>query len=139
MRRRSFLAAASATLLTAPAFAADRVRLRELYEKDMSFTDFAVTHQGRQVEIFGYMAPPLKAESDFFVLTNKPMSICPFCESEAAWPDDIVAVYASDIITATPFNVGIVVKGELELGTYRDEDFGFVSRVRLVEASYWRS
>ena len=122
-----------------PAFAGDRVRLRELYQKDMSFTDFAQSHEGNEVEIFGYMAPPLKAESDFFVLTNQPMSVCPFCESEAEWPNDILAVYARDIVTVTPFNVGIVVKGKLELGTYRDAEFGFVSRVRLVDAAYWRS
>ena len=27
----------------------------------------------------------------FFVLTSMPMAVCPFCETEAQWPDDIVS------------------------------------------------
>ena len=41
----------------------------------------------------GYMAPPLKPESRFFVLTREPLALCPFCQSDAEWPADIVVVY----------------------------------------------
>lgn len=34
----------------------------------------------------------LTAESDFFVLTRYPMSVCPFCSNAADWPVDIVLV-----------------------------------------------
>ena len=44
----------------------------------------------------GFMAPPLKAEAKFFVLTEIPMSICPFCSSDADWPDNIVVVYLDE-------------------------------------------
>ncbi|WP_417580415.1 hypothetical protein [Pelagibacterium sp.] len=140
MNRRGFFATASGAVLAAPlivtrAFAAEpQVRLRELYEKDMSFTPFAEQHAGGRVAIEGFMAPPLKADSNFYVLTNVPMAVCPFCSSEAEWPSDILAVYAQRIVDTIPFNVKIVTRGTLELGTYTDPELGFVSRVRLVDA-----
>lgn len=84
------------------------------------------------------MAPPLKAESTFFVLTRRPMATCPFCNDGDDWPDDIVAVYTKRIVEIQPFNVDLVVSGTLELGDYKDADTGFFSRVRLVNASYRR-
>ncbi|MBU1174813.1 MAG: hypothetical protein KKH72_05370 [Alphaproteobacteria bacterium] len=141
MKRRTFMlaTAAAATTLILPARAADDIKLRDLYNKDLSFSDMALANQDKIVDVSGYMAPPLKAESAFFVLTRMPMSFCPFCDSEATWPSDIIAVYARDTVTVQPFNVGIVVTGTLELGTYRDPDLGFVSRVRLTNAEYRRS
>ena len=82
------------------------------------------------------MAPPLKAESRFFVLTKMPMSVCPFCESDADWPDDIVVVYTEEILRAVPFNVPIIVEGILDLGSYKDEESGFYSRVRLLKSEF---
>ena len=41
------------------------------------------------------MAPPLKAEAAFFVLTREPVALCPFCQSDADWPDNILVVYLS--------------------------------------------
>lgn len=129
-----------ATSLSRRAAAApdDMIRLRELYEKDFSFSDLARSMAGRRVAISGYMAPPLKAESDFFVLTKQPMATCPFCESEADWPRDILAVYTRRQVTVLPFNVGIVASGILELGSHRDESTGFLSRVRLTRATVER-
>ena len=140
MKRRIFMlsTAAAATTLSFPALGSDKIKLRDLYNKDQSFSDLALSNEGQKVDVAGYMAPPLKAQSRFFVLTKMPMSFCPFCESEAEWPDDILAVYARDIITVQPFNVGITVTGELDLGTYRDEEFGFVSRVRVMNAVFRR-
>jgi hypothetical protein len=142
MHRRHFLAA-SAAILATPALvgrasAVERVKMRDLYNPDGSFSDYATAHDGQAVELEGFMAPPLKAESSFFVLTKIPMSVCPFCDDEADWPRDIVSIYARDIVTVTPFNVPIVVGGTLRLGTYTDEELGFVSRVRVTEAQHWR-
>ena len=82
------------------------------------------------------MAPPLKANATFFVLTKMPMAVCPFCETAAEWPDDILAVYIKRRLRVIPFNIGIAAEGVLELGPVRDEETGFLSMVRLVNATY---
>ena len=119
--------------------AQEAVRMRDLYNADGSFSDFALANDGQAVRLEGFMAPPLKAESSFFVLTKIPMSICPFCDSAADWPRDIVSIYARDIVNVTPFNVPIMVSGILRLGVYTDEELGFVSKVRVVDADTWRA
>jgi len=142
MRRRNFLALSASAGLALGATStpgAEAVRMRELYNPDGSFSPYALQRDGQPVLIEGYMAPPLKAESSFFVLTKIPMSICPFCDSEAEWPRDIVSIYARDIVTVTPFNLPIVVEGTLRLGTYTDEELGFVSRLRVIDATHWRA
>jgi hypothetical protein len=122
-----------------PARAATSIRLRELYNKDMSFSDYALAHENEAVTVSGFMAPPLKADTTFFVLTNRPLAVCPFCETEAEWPADILAVYTKRIFDVVPFNVGIEVSGQLELGTYTDPEFGFLSRVRIQNAEISRT
>lgn len=115
------------------------IRLRALYNKDLSFSDLALQAQGKRLAIKGFMAPPLKAESVFFVLTTRPMAVCPFCEPGTPWPDDILAVYAKRVVDVLPFNVPMVAFGVLELGDYTDPDLGFYSKVRLVDATYDRA
>ncbi|SEM59102.1 hypothetical protein SAMN04488003_10230 [Loktanella fryxellensis] len=140
MDRRLFLTSlAAAGLGLATTARADGVLLRELYNKDKSFSDLALSLAGQRIEVGGYMAPPLKAETNFYVLTRRPMATCPFCETEAQWPTDIVAVYARDLIVPIPFNVPMLTTGVLELGTYTDPDLGFVSRVRLTDARFDRA
>ena len=144
MHRRKFIALSAAVpgslaLGASWAEAEDAVRMRDLYNPDGSFSDYALTKADQHVLLEGFMAPPLKAESTFFVLTKIPMSVCPFCDDAADWPRDIVSIYARDVITVTPFNVPIVVEGTLKLGTYTDEELGFVSRVRVVDATHWRA
>ncbi len=112
------------------------LRMRDLYEKDKSFSDLALSLEGARVDVTGFMAPPLKAITDFFVLTKRPMAVCPFCETEADWPRDILAVYTKRTVEVVPFNVRIGARGVLELGPLRDEETGFLSRVRLVDAAY---
>jgi hypothetical protein len=141
MNRRGFLAAMACVLVAPPSVRAaddEFVRPRALYNKDLSFSDYALELDGDDVVVSGFMAPPLKAESRFFVLTNRPMAVCPFCETEAQWPDDILAIYTKRVLKVVPFNVPIVTRGTLELGAFTDPDTGFVSRVRLVEATYER-
>ncbi len=84
----------------------------------------------------GYMAPPLKPEIDFFVLTSLPTAICPFCDAAASWPDDIVLVNLSRPVRALAYDRLLDVSGILEIGTTTDDATGFVSLVRLRDAKY---
>ena len=140
MNRRTLLAALPALLGARTAMADDTpVKLRELYNKDLSFSVLALSRQGNRLTIAGFMAPPLKANSVFFVLTKMPMAVCPFCEPGMVWPDDILAVYAKRVVDVIPFNVPITVTGVLELGDAVDPELGFYSRVRLVDATFARA
>jgi hypothetical protein len=85
----------------------------------------------------GFMAPPLKAEAKFFVLTEIPMSICPFCSSDADWPDNIIVVYLDEKQTFVQPATLITVSGLLEVGSWTDPKTGFVSRLRIRSARYW--
>jgi len=145
MHRRLFLALAPAALavpaLIRPAAAAQddgSIRLRDLYNRDMTFSDLALANEGQRIDVDGFMAPPLKAESTFFVLTKMPMAVCPFCEPGQTWPDDILAVYARRVVDVIPFNVPMRASGILEMGDYTDPELGFYSRVRLSDATYER-
>ncbi|MFN3526544.1 MAG: hypothetical protein ACK4YU_10675 [Paracoccus sp. (in: a-proteobacteria)] len=115
------------------------IRLRDLYNRDMSFSDLALSQEGQRITIAGFMAPPLRAETNFFVLTKMPMAVCPFCEPGMPWPDDILAVYAKRVVNVVPFNVPLETSGVLELGDYVDPDLGFYSKVRLTDATYGRA
>lgn len=138
MNRRHLLTLLPLLLLPAPLSAAP-IKLRDLYNKDLSFSDLALASVGTRIDVAGYMAPPLKAESTFFVLTKMPMAVCPFCEPGMPWPDDLLAVYAKRIVEVIAFNVPIIVTGVLELGDHVDPDLGFYSKVRLTDASYARA
>ena len=135
--RRTFIASSlAAPFVGTRAFAQDGIiKLRDLYDRQ-AISEFAQATQGQRISVDGYMAPPLKAETNFFVQTRRPMSVCPFCETEAEWPNDIVAVYAKRIINPVPYNVKIVTTGILELVAYRDPELGFVSLVRLMDATF---
>lgn len=134
------LAPLARLLLPVPAAASGKpLKLRTLYNKDRSFSDLAKSLEGIRISVDGYMAPPLKADGQFFVLTKIPMAVCPFCESEAEWPRDILAIYTKRTFEVEAFNRKIVTSGILELGTHKDPETGFVSLVRLVDAVYERA
>jgi hypothetical protein len=137
MLRRQFIALTPALIATPAVLRAQSapLKLRELYE-GRDFSQLALDLEGETITVDGYMAPPLKADSRFFVLTKIPMSVCPFCETEAEWPDNILAVYSRRDFDVVPFNRGIEVTGELSLGSYRDPDTGFLSMVRLENARF---
>ncbi|HMQ58711.1 MAG TPA: hypothetical protein PKE65_09190 [Rhizobiaceae bacterium] len=139
MNRRTLLIGVGAGLVATRAAAEEVVNMRDLYNKDLSFSDYAKARAGQRIAASGFMAPPLKTESSFFVLTKKPMAVCPFCDTEADWPDDILAIYTKRTVEVIAFNVQIVVRGALELGTWTDPELGFVSRVRLTDATYERA
>jgi len=135
--RRGFLGASIFfTLSSSNARAQEQVlTFSELYESfgvmGLSFSARAKSLKGMRVAMSGYMAPPLKAESPFFVLTREPIAICPFCQSDADWPIDIVVVYLNDTTPLLASGAKLVVTGTLELGSWVDPESGFVSQVRL--------
>lgn len=91
---------------------------------------------GQTVRMRGFMAPPLKAEAAFFVLTEIPMALCPFCSSDADWPDNIVVVYLDEKQTFVQAGTLIEVTGTLDIGSWTDPETGFVSLLRLRDAEY---
>lgn len=100
----------------------------------MEFSDELAGLEGRSVSLRGYMAPPLKAESDFFVLTREPLAICPFCQSDADWPLDIAVIYLRRPAGLAPAGARLLVSGRLDLGSWTDPRTGFVSQIRVREA-----
>ena len=118
------------------AHAAERVSFADLWAEGAEFSDKAKQLAGKAVEMRGYMAPPLKPEVDFFVLTSLPSAVCPFCDSAAAWPEDIVLVVLDRPVRAIPYDRLIGVRGTLHIGTETDTATGFVSRVRLRDSKY---
>ena len=88
---------------------------------------------GKRVRIKGFMAPPLKADGVFFVLTREPVALCPFCNAEADWPADIIVAYMAEGERFVQNNEPIRAEGVLEVGAATDPDTGFVSLVRLMQ------
>lgn len=139
--RRTFLAgicASTSFMLSPPALARDRIKIRDLYKTQAEFSAAAKGYAASRdvIEVSGFMAPPLKAEASFFVLTQRPMAVCPFCETSADWPSDIVFVRTRKTVDAVAFNRPIITTGILELGEAKDKETGFVSLVRLVDAEF---
>ncbi len=136
--RRDFIAAGLVCLAPPGASATEKVKIRDLWGDGGRFSGLADRLAGQSVEMRGYMAPPLKPEAMFFVLTRIPMAVCPFCDSEASWPDDLVVAEVRRPLTPSSFNDLISVSGRLELGGKTDPATGFVSRARIVDAVFAR-
>lgn len=142
-RRRVLLG--TALLLPAPAWALDGAALKfdQLYKsfgvRGYEFSDTLLALKGKPVTMRGYMAPPLKPESRFFVLTGEPLALCPFCQSDADWPADIVVVYLERRAPMLSGGDAVAVSGRLEVGSWTDPESGFVSQVRIVDAAFRRS
>ncbi|GGH16074.1 hypothetical protein GCM10007036_16460 [Alsobacter metallidurans] len=142
-RRRALLALAAGlasggvrTAAAAPAV----LDFADLYEASgvlgLKFSPKLLSLKGASVAMQGYMAPPLKAESDFFVLTREPVSLCPFCSSDADWPTDIVVIHLRRAAQPTRYSDPIAVTGVLEVGSATDAATGFVSQIRLMNADF---
>src|SRR5262244_117664 len=99
--------------------------------RGLILSDKLVALQGQRVVMAGFMAPPLKPALDFFVLTRVPLALCPFCASDAQWPEDIVFVRLPPGQTLTPTSALLQVVGRLDVGTKTDTATGFVSLVRI--------
>jgi hypothetical protein len=122
---------------------AEAIQFDMLYKnfgvRGLEFSDRLKSLIAKSVVITGYMAPPLKAESQFFVLTREPLSICPFCQSDADWPLDIIVIYLKQASPLVSAGAQIHVTGRLEIGSYLDPETGFVSQLRIVDASFSKS
>ncbi len=138
MHRRSFVISVAALPLCARPLAAqaEAILPRELFNRDGSFSDLALSMDGERIRLKGYMAPPLKANMAFFVLTQRPMAVCPFCEPDTEWPDDILPIYTKRVVDPVYYTVGIEAEGILELGEFIEEETGFWSPIRLADATY---
>lgn len=138
MNRRKLLALGVGAALM-PRFAVGQdatAQIGHLYNPDLSLSDHARSMAGTRIRVAGYMAPPLMDESRFFVLIDHPMPACPFCSPDLVWPTDTVAVYTRQAVKLSPFHVGVLTTGTLDLGLYTDPDTGFVSTVRLIDSTY---
>ncbi len=143
IRRRTLLATLAALPLTprlASGATASNLGFSELYVSrgalGLEFSEKVNTLNGKTVAVKGFMAPPLKAEASFFVLTREPVSLCPFCDSDKDWPTDILVVYLSRDQAFVQNNQTIEVTGRLEVGVKVDPETRFLSRLRLVEARF---
>lgn len=127
-------------MLSRPASGAELLSFSELYKSygvlGLEFSDRVRALTGSAVVMRGFMAPPLRAESDFFVLTREPLALCPFCASDAEWPSDILVVYLRARAEAVPVTRPIEVSGRLEAGSWTDPATGFVSQLRLRDAGF---
>ncbi|UFN51642.1 hypothetical protein LPC08_25655 (plasmid) [Roseomonas sp. OT10] len=140
---RRVLFGAPALLSLRAARAAEPIGFDELYGAwtvtGLRFSDRVQRLAGHAVTMRGFMAPPLSADAVFFVLTREPMSICPFCSSDAAWPPDILVVYLRRRALPLDPSTRIEVTGRLETGSWTDPESGFVSQLRLRDASFTRA
>lgn len=142
--RRWIIAGAASALVANAASAEEPASLSfgQIYKsfgvRGYEFSDNARALAGKPIALAGYMAPPLKVESPFFVLTREPLAICPFCQSDADWPVDIVAVYLNRIAELLGGGIEVAVRGRLEIGSWTDPATGFVSQLRIVDASFRR-
>ena len=144
-RRRALLGAAAVLGLCGEACAEEPtpILFDQLYKsfgvRGYQFSDVLLGLAGKPVSVRGYMAPPLKAESTFFVLTREPLALCPFCQSDADWPADIIVIYLKDASPLVSAGEAVVVRGRLEVGSWTDPETGFVSQIRVVDAAYRRA
>ena len=76
LSRRSVVALACLSPFTGvSARAGERITVAELWAAGGEFSPKAKRLAGEVVELRGYMAPPLKPEVEFFVLTTLPMAV----------------------------------------------------------------
>ncbi|MDR0578566.1 MAG: hypothetical protein LBI87_13810 [Candidatus Accumulibacter sp.] len=144
LSRRAFLLLPLLVVPAVPALGrtAEALSFDGLYQSigvlGIRYSERALSLKGRPVRMRGFMAPPLKPESAFFVLTREPVAVCPFCASDAEWPVDIVVIYLKKTLAPVDFRQRIEVEGRLEIGSWTDPRTGFVSQVRLVDAELAR-
>src|ERR687894_2377298 len=139
LTRRTWLTAVLALGVTTPALTAQRVRMFELYNDNNEFSPLAKELNGKRISMQGFMAPHLKVDSDFFILSNTPVETCPFCASEGEWIDSIVFVRMRTRQEMAAPGTLILVQGTLEVGPATDPTTGFVSKVRLADADFQKA
>lgn len=141
--RRTLILSAAALATAAPLRAEEPLAIDALYgpEEDRTgpgpiFSDAARRFDGRPTLFTGFMAPPLLAETNFFLLCEVPMSVCPFCDTSSEWPNSLLSVFAKRRVDVVPFYQRIEVEGVLRLGEHLHEQTGFLSMARLEDAVF---
>lgn len=125
---RRFLASLFLSITMSIALEANAASLdfSEMYSgassEGLVFSDTLNSLNGSEVTMTGFMAPPLKPSINFFVLTETPMAVCPFCSTDADWPYNMVVVYVNGSVDALPYDQEVTVTGTLDLGSYMDGD-----------------
>lgn len=133
----ALLALVGSIPVSGPAAAADQaveLKFSDFYVDDFSidYSEKLKTYAGKPVAVRGYMAPPLKPDGNFLVLTREPVALCPYCETDADWPRDTLVVYLRGELVQLGSRIKIA--GTLDIGSKTDQRTGFVSLVRLVNA-----
>lgn len=137
MTRRELIAGAALGAFAARARAsAELVSVNALFRTGAGPTPLAQSLEGERVRLEGFMAPPLRADSRFFVLMESPTPICPFCDEEADWPESIMPIHTERRVEVAPFWKQVFAEGVLTLGVHRDPDTGFESPIRIERARY---
>lgn len=102
------------------------------YDPDtgLILSDKAISLDGRQVTMQGFMAPPLQVDLSWFQLTLTPVGACPFCTSAQTVVPDMVTVYPvkdSVLYSLEP----VRVTGRFEVGAASDPETGMFSLARI--------
>ncbi len=117
------------------------LRFNEFYAPETSAINLVLSDKlkganNKRVKITGYMAPPLKPDLDFFVLTRIRLATCPFCSTAADWPEDIILVTMPEGKTIRQVEEPITLIGKLEVGEGVDTKTGFFSLLRIRAENY---
>lgn len=95
-----------------------------------TLTDKMLSLDGRQVELRGYMAPPLKLGLDWFLFGELPMGVCPFHANVGSITSGSALVYVEG--PEYPFSSDpLSIIGEFHIGELTDPETGMVSLARL--------
>lgn len=140
-RRRALTTALAAplaalTLVGTGQIAWGAVTLGDLFDADLRYSATARALDGQRIAVTGFMAPPLKPDARFFILTKQPMRACPFCQDGSTWPDNVLMVLTKRPVDPMPHDQQITAHGVLELGPKLHETAGIFSRMRMVDARY---
>lgn len=93
-------------------------------------SDKLLALDGERVLMEGYVAPPLKLDLNWFILSSIQLGGCPYCSGAADWTPGIVLVYLDGAEMPYPLQA-IRLEGELHVGTAVDDETGMVSLVRI--------
>lgn len=99
-------------------------------ETGLILSDKAISLDGRQVTMQGFMAPPLQVDLNWFQLTLTPVGACPFCTSAQTVVPDMITVYPikdSVLYSLEP----VQVTGRFEVGAASDPETGMFSLARI--------
>lgn len=99
-------------------------------ETGLILSDKAISLDGRQVTMQGFMAPPLQLDLTWFQLTLAPVGACPFCTSAQTVVPDMITVYPTQDPILYSWEP-VRVTGQFEVGAASDPETGMFSLARI--------